>query len=46
MAAREKVDHGAKIIVTGNFFENENNWDLIKEFADAVHKKIQLQHNQ
>lgn len=40
--AREKVDDGAKIIVTGNFFENENNWGLIKEFADAVHKKIPI----
>ena len=40
--AREKVDNGAKIIVTGNFFENENNWSLIKEFADAVHKKISI----
>jgi phosphoglycerol geranylgeranyltransferase len=39
-AAKEKVDNGAKIIVTGNFFENENNWGLIKEFADAVHIKI------
>lgn len=38
--AREKVDNGAKIIVTGNFFENENNWGLIKEFANAVHKKM------
>lgn len=37
--AREKVDSGAKIIVTGNFFENENNWCLIKEFAEAIHKK-------
>ena len=41
-AAREKVDNGAKIIVTGNFFENENNWGLIKEFADAVHKKFAI----
>jgi putative glycerol-1-phosphate prenyltransferase len=39
-AAREKVDNGAKIIVTGNFFEEENNWDMIKEFSEAVHKKI------
>lgn len=39
-AAREKVENGAKIIVTGNFFENENNWSLVNEFADAVHKKI------
>jgi putative glycerol-1-phosphate prenyltransferase len=35
--AREKVESGASIIVTGNFFEDENNWDLIKEFANAVH---------
>ena len=35
--ARDKVRNGAKIIVTGNFFENENNWGLIKEFADAIH---------
>jgi phosphoglycerol geranylgeranyltransferase len=41
-AAMEKVDNGAKIIVTGNFFENENNWSLIKEFAEAVHKKIPI----
>lgn len=41
-AAREKVDNGAKIIVTGNFFENENNWSLIKEFAEAVHKNIAI----
>ncbi len=40
--AREKVDNGAKIIVIGNFFENENNWSLLKEFADAVHKKISI----
>ncbi len=26
--ARKKVDNGASIIVTGNFFENENNWEL------------------
>ncbi len=36
-AARKKVENGAKIIVTGNFFEDENNWDMIKDFADAVH---------
>lgn len=41
-AAREKVDNGAKIIVTGNFFEEENNWNLLKEFSDAVHKKKPL----
>ncbi|MDZ7766351.1 MAG: geranylgeranylglyceryl/heptaprenylglyceryl phosphate synthase [Melioribacteraceae bacterium] len=37
--AREKVQSGAKIIVTGNYFEDENNWSKIKEFADAVHIK-------
>ncbi|OGU27129.1 MAG: geranylgeranylglyceryl/heptaprenylglyceryl phosphate synthase, partial [Ignavibacteria bacterium GWA2_35_9] len=37
IAARQKIESGAKIIVTGNFFENENNWDMIKDFADAVH---------
>jgi putative glycerol-1-phosphate prenyltransferase len=35
--AKEKVENGAKIIVTGNFFEDERNWNLIKEFAEAVH---------
>lgn len=37
--AREKVQNGASIIVTGNHFENESNWSKIKEFADAVHRK-------
>lgn len=37
--ARQKVKCGAGIIVTGNFFEDENNWDMIKEFAAAVHIK-------
>lgn len=37
--ARSKVKSGAKIIVTGNFFEHEANWDLIKDFAQAVHIK-------
>jgi len=37
IAARKKVESGAKIIVTGNFFEDENNLDMIKDFADAVH---------
>ncbi len=36
-AAAAKVKSGAKIIVTGNFFESENNWHYIKEFAEAVH---------
>ena len=38
--AREKVENGAKIIVTGNFFEDESNWNLIKEFSSAVHIKL------
>lgn len=37
--AREKVESGASIVVTGNYFEDEENWDKIKEFADAVHIK-------
>lgn len=37
--AREKVESGAKIIVTGNFFEENNNWNKIKEFAEAIHFK-------
>ena len=36
---RSKVENGASIIVTGNFFENENNWGLVKDFANAVHIK-------
>ena len=39
VTARKKVECGASIIVTGNYFEDENNWDLIKEFANAVHIK-------
>jgi len=37
--ASQKVKSGAKIIVTGNYFEDENNWDKIKEFAEAIHIK-------
>jgi putative glycerol-1-phosphate prenyltransferase len=40
--AKEKVQNGAKIIVTGNFFEHQANWNQIKEFADAVHFKLPL----
>jgi phosphoglycerol geranylgeranyltransferase len=35
--AAQKVNSGADVIVTGNFFEDENNWLLIKEFAEAIH---------
>jgi putative glycerol-1-phosphate prenyltransferase len=38
-SAKRKVESGAKIIVTGNFFENKNNWTIIKEFADSIHYK-------
>ena len=41
--ARSKVNNGAQIIVTGNFFENENNWNLIKDFASAVHFKDSIE---
>lgn len=37
MTAREKVENGANVIVTGNFFEDKKNWQKIKDFADAVH---------
>ena len=40
--ARKKVKAGAKIIVTGNFFEDENNWDLVKNFADSIHTNIPI----
>jgi phosphoglycerol geranylgeranyltransferase len=43
IAARDKVENGANIIVTGNFFEDENNWDLIRNFADAVHVKSSVE---
>jgi phosphoglycerol geranylgeranyltransferase len=35
--ARKKVKNGAKIIVTGNFFESEDNWPMIKELAESIH---------
>ena len=41
--ARKKVENGAGIIVTGNFFEDENNWHLIKDFASAVHFKLPVE---
>ncbi|MDY0083270.1 MAG: geranylgeranylglyceryl/heptaprenylglyceryl phosphate synthase [Ignavibacteriaceae bacterium] len=41
--AREKVDSGASIIVTGNYFENENNWDMIKDFASSIHIKLSIE---
>lgn len=41
LVAREKIDSGANVIVTGNFFEDENNWDMIEEFSRAIHHKDQ-----
>ena len=37
--AKSKVQAGASIIITGNHFENENNWELIGEFAESIHFK-------
>lgn len=37
--AREKVESGASVVITGNFFEDNSNWHLVKEFADAIHVK-------
>ena len=41
--AREKVRAGAKIIITGNFFEDENNWDLIPDFVSAIHNPNEVE---
>ncbi len=40
--AREMVNSGANIIVTGNYFEAEENWNLIKNFSEAVHTKLSI----
>lgn len=37
--AGAKVQNGAKVVVIGNYLENESNWGNIKKFAQAVHKK-------
>ena len=41
--AKEKVENGAKIIVVGNHFENENNWEMLKFFSDAIHYKMTIE---
>ncbi len=41
-SAGSKVKNGAKIVVTGNFFEDENNWELIKDFSRAIHINIPI----
>ena len=38
--AHNKVISGAKMIVTGNYFEKEEHFSLIKEFAQAIHVNI------
>ncbi len=38
--AGKMVDSGAKIIVTGNHFEEKKNWDLLQDFADAVKGRV------
>lgn len=35
----DKVRNGASVIIAGNFFEDEKNWHLIKDFASAAHFK-------
>ena len=42
-SAKKKVENGASIIVTGNFFEDENNWDMIRDFANAIHYKLPVE---
>ncbi len=37
--AAKMVEAGAKIIVTGNYFEQSENWKLLKEFSSAIHYK-------
>ena len=41
--AKEKVNAGAKIVISGNLFEDENNWDLIPKFCSAVHSKEEIE---
>lgn len=38
--AKEKIDAGANIIVTGNYFENSENWSKIAEFSKAIHNNF------
>ena len=35
--AREKVESGASFVVTGNIIEENNNGNILKKFAEAVH---------
>ena len=35
--AKKKVEAGASFVVTGNFFENQGNENLLHQFAKAIH---------
>ena len=35
--AKKKVDAGASFVVTGNYFENQGNENLLHQFAKAIH---------
>ncbi|MBE2279309.1 MAG: geranylgeranylglyceryl/heptaprenylglyceryl phosphate synthase [Ignavibacteriaceae bacterium] len=35
--ARKMIQAGASVVVTGNYFENVDNWKRLEEFAKAVH---------
>ena len=35
--AREKVESGASFVVTGTIIEENNNGNILKKFAEAVH---------
>ncbi len=37
--ARRKVENGAKVLVIGNYLEDEKNWRMLIKFSDAVHLK-------
>jgi len=36
--AAKKVTAGASFVVVGNYFEDQTNWQLLGEFADAIHR--------
>ncbi len=36
--AAKKVAAGASFVVVGNYFEDQTNWQLLGEFADAIHR--------
>jgi len=40
--AEKKIAAGAKLIVIGNCFEDEGNWQLLKDFNKVVHYKENL----